>query len=108
MKQVHVAPSQAVDMFVDVKADKAVAVHWYQASHHPSAHSASTRTPPTRTLPTQPSPSSVFLLLRRGTFILTTEPVMQPKSELEAELKKRGIDPDKFVTLKHGETILVK
>ena len=33
---------------------------------------------------------------------------MQAKTELEAELKKRGIDKDKFVTMKHGETILVK
>ena len=33
---------------------------------------------------------------------------MQPKTDLEAELKKRGIDNDKFITMKHGETITVK
>jgi len=33
---------------------------------------------------------------------------MQPKIELEAELRKRGIEQDKFVTINQGETITVK
>ena len=44
----------------------------------------------------------------RGTFIMTSEPVMEPKTELQAELKKRGIEHDKFITTKHGETVLIK
>ena len=94
-------------MLLDVKADKAAAVHW---CHLPRTNTAQhTRQPGTRT----DIDSSARLLASaclsiRGTFILTTEPAMLPRTELEAELKKRGIDNDKFVTLKHGETIRLK
>lgn len=39
-----------------------------------------------------------------ATFILTDEPIMEPKERLEKDLKKRGLSSDFFVTLKHGET----
>ena len=40
-----------------------------------------------------------------GTFILTTEPIVQPKKDLEDNLKKRGLDDSFFVTMAHGNTI---
>jgi N-acyl-phosphatidylethanolamine-hydrolysing phospholipase D len=40
-----------------------------------------------------------------GTFILTTEPTMEPKSLLEKELIKRQLNPDYFITMNHGQTI---
>lgn len=41
-----------------------------------------------------------------GTFILTTEPIMQPKKDLEECLKQRGLDSSFFVTMCHGDTML--
>ncbi|KAG2374475.1 hypothetical protein C9374_010759 [Naegleria lovaniensis] len=41
-----------------------------------------------------------------GTFILTTEPIMQPKKDLEESLKQRGLDSSFFVTMCHGDTML--
>ncbi|KAJ1562572.1 hypothetical protein HK405_010508 [Cladochytrium tenue] len=40
-----------------------------------------------------------------GTFVLTTEPVMEPPKLLREELKRRGIDLGDFVTLDVGESI---
>ncbi|EFC50227.1 N-acyl-phosphatidylethanolamine-hydrolyzing phospholipase D-like protein [Naegleria gruberi] len=39
-----------------------------------------------------------------GTFILTTEPIMQPKIDLESNLEKRGLDKSFFETMNHGST----
>jgi len=52
MKHIHVNPSEAVDMFVDVKADKAVGVHWYRphlTPHLPPIHSIPFHQPATQT-----------------------------------------------------------
>ena len=68
MKKIHVGPEEALDIMQDVKAAKAVAVHW-------------------------------------GSFILTTEPVMQPVQRLKAEMQRRGLENDAFVVSKHGETL---
>ncbi|KAJ1561045.1 hypothetical protein HK405_005100, partial [Cladochytrium tenue] len=40
-----------------------------------------------------------------GTFVLTSEPVMEPPKILREELKRRGIDLGDFVTLDVGESI---
>ncbi|XP_071960313.1 N-acyl-phosphatidylethanolamine-hydrolyzing phospholipase D-like isoform X2 [Antedon mediterranea] len=39
-----------------------------------------------------------------GTFVLTTEHYMEPKTKLEEELVKQGLSEEDFFTLKHGET----
>ena len=41
-----------------------------------------------------------------GTFVLTLEPVMEPKHLLETGLKHEGLKESFFVTMKHGETVL--
>lgn len=38
-----------------------------------------------------------------GTFILTTEPIMQPKV-LEEELQKRNLPDDYFIAMQHDDT----
>jgi len=39
-----------------------------------------------------------------GTFSLTDEPLDQPPRDLERALDARGIQRERFVVLKHGET----
>ncbi|KAF0973580.1 hypothetical protein FDP41_008284 [Naegleria fowleri] len=41
-----------------------------------------------------------------GTFMLTFEPVMEPKQLLEKGLIERKLPTDYFITMKHGETIV--
>lgn len=43
-----------------------------------------------------------------GTFMLTLEPVMEPKQLLEKLLKQEGLDDSMFITMKHGETVEFK
>jgi len=64
----HVNPSEAVQISLDIHANKSIGMHW-------------------------------------GTFVLTTEPVMEPKLHLEKELQERGLPADYFVTMQHGQTI---
>ena len=40
-----------------------------------------------------------------GTFLLSTEPLLEPKQRLEAETAKRGMASDAFVTTHIGETL---
>jgi N-acyl-phosphatidylethanolamine-hydrolysing phospholipase D len=40
-----------------------------------------------------------------GTFVLTDEPLGEPPRRLSQAMMDKGIDRDKFVVLKHGETI---
>ena len=68
MGVVHTTPEEAVQVMEEVKAKKAVAVHW-------------------------------------GTFILSNEPLMEPKLRLEAETAKRGMTSDTFTTTNIGETL---
>ncbi len=42
--------------------------------------------------------------MHHGTFQLTDEPIDEPPARLAAELARRGLDPDDFVTLGFGET----
>ena len=49
--------------------------------------------------------SKTSLGMHWGTFILTDEPVDEPPKLLRKSLAARGIPPDAFQALKHGETI---
>ena len=50
--------------------------------------------------------SKLSIGMHWGTFILTLEPIMQPKIDLEKSLKERNLDPNSFVVMAHGETNL--
>jgi L-ascorbate metabolism protein UlaG (beta-lactamase superfamily) len=43
-----------------------------------------------------------------GTFILTDEPLNEPPEKLHKALNDRGLPPDTFLVLKHGETIILR
>ena len=45
-----------------------------------------------------------FLGIHWGTFDLAEEPIEEPPRRVEAEARRRGIDPDRLFLLKHGET----
>jgi len=64
---VHVHPSESVRIFLDIKAKKALAMHW-------------------------------------GTWVLTTEPVMEPPQVLKEECSKANIPEDDFDICGLGET----
>ena len=42
-----------------------------------------------------------------GTFKLTTELLDEPPKRLLAEIKRRGINPKKFLSLIHGQKLLL-
>ena len=42
-----------------------------------------------------------------GTFILTDEPLDEPPERLAEAVNKAGLESDAFVTLKHGQTIII-
>ncbi|KAI0259842.1 N-acyl-phosphatidylethanolamine-hydrolyzing phospholipase D [Gloeopeniophorella convolvens] len=65
----HASPADAVRMFRDVKAKKALAMHW-------------------------------------GTWVLTTEPVLEPPALLRKECEKAGVGEDEFLVPALGETVL--
>lgn len=68
MRSQHVNPDEAVQVMLDVGAQRAIGVHW-------------------------------------GTFSLTDEPLDQPPRDLEAALDARGLPRERFVVLRHGETM---
>ena len=68
MKNSHLNPKEALQTFVDIEAEKAVAMHW-------------------------------------GTFILSQEKVDDPVFEINENLDNFGISKNRFLILKHGETI---
>lgn len=45
-----------------------------------------------------------FLGIHWGTFDLAEEPIEEPPRRVEAEARRRGMDPDRLFLLKHGET----
>jgi L-ascorbate metabolism protein UlaG (beta-lactamase superfamily) len=45
-----------------------------------------------------------FVGIHWGTFDLAEEPIEEPPKRVEAEARRRGIDPDRLFLLKHGET----
>jgi L-ascorbate metabolism protein UlaG (beta-lactamase superfamily) len=63
----HVAPDEAVQVMLDVGAERAIGVHW-------------------------------------GTFALTDEPLDEPPRALAQAVAARGIAPERFAVLRHGET----
>ncbi|KAI0313840.1 N-acyl-phosphatidylethanolamine-hydrolyzing phospholipase D [Amylostereum chailletii] len=65
----HATPGDAVRMFKDVRAKKALAMHW-------------------------------------GTWVLTTEPVLEPPELLRKECMKAGVSDDEFLVPGLGETTL--
>jgi len=68
MSAMHASPADAVRIFKDVKARKALAMHW-------------------------------------GTWILTTEPVLEPPALLKTECEKAGLGSDDFLVPALGETV---
>lgn len=68
MRSQHVNPDEAVQVMLDVRAQRAIGVHW-------------------------------------GTFALTDEPLDQPPRDLEMALDARGLPRERFVVLRHGETL---
>jgi N-acyl-phosphatidylethanolamine-hydrolysing phospholipase D len=69
MQVMHVNPDEAVRIFSDLKASRAIAMHW-------------------------------------GTFeSLTDEPMDEPPRELAKALQAAGIASERFIVLKHGETL---
>jgi len=48
------------------------------------------------------------IALHWGTFVLSDEDVMEPKTRLEAEVKRRRWPEKKFACVKHGETVLIE
>ncbi|KAH9003533.1 N-acyl-phosphatidylethanolamine-hydrolyzing phospholipase D [Lactarius hatsudake] len=69
MSNMHASPADAVRIFKDLKAKKALAMHW-------------------------------------GTWVLTTEPVLEPPALLKKECEKAGVGPDDFLIPALGETFL--
>ncbi len=63
----HIDPAQAVQVMIDVRATRAIGIHW-------------------------------------GTFPLADESADAPPIELAAAVASRGLDPDQFTVMKHGET----
>ncbi|KAI0304495.1 N-acyl-phosphatidylethanolamine-hydrolyzing phospholipase D [Multifurca ochricompacta] len=68
MSNMHASPSDAVRIFKDVRAKKALAMHW-------------------------------------GTWVLTSEPVLEPPALLKTECEKAGFGPDDFLVPALGETV---
>ncbi|KAJ3505933.1 hypothetical protein NLJ89_g7154 [Agrocybe chaxingu] len=69
MSRIHCAPQDSVRLFKDIKAKRALGMHW-------------------------------------GTWILTSEDVLDPPKRLAEECKKIGIDEDAFTVCDIGETVL--
>lgn len=65
----HASPADAVRIFKDLKAKKALAMHW-------------------------------------GTWVLGTEPVLEPPMLLRKECEKAGLGPDEFLIPALGGTFL--
>ncbi|KAI9510614.1 N-acyl-phosphatidylethanolamine-hydrolyzing phospholipase D [Russula earlei] len=65
----HASPADAVRMFKDVRAKKALAMHW-------------------------------------GTWVLTSEPVLEPPELLRKECEVAGVDVDEFLVPALGETVM--
>jgi len=65
----HASPADAVRMFKDVRAKKALAMHW-------------------------------------GTWVLTSEPVLEPPELLRKECEKAGLEADEFIVPALGETVI--
>ncbi|CAL1545091.1 unnamed protein product [Lymnaea stagnalis] len=42
-----------------------------------------------------------------GTFVLSKEPYLEPRDKLKEELEKRGMKPSSFITVDHGDVIVI-
>ncbi|KAH9971904.1 hypothetical protein BGW80DRAFT_407088 [Lactifluus volemus] len=68
MSNFPASPADTVRIFKDVRARKALAMHW-------------------------------------GTWVLTTEPVLEPPTLLRKECEKAAVGPDDFLVPALGETV---
>jgi N-acyl-phosphatidylethanolamine-hydrolysing phospholipase D len=83
---VHASPADAVEIFKDVRAKRALAMHWGGCS--------------TRALPdTLPLTYS-----RTGTWTLTGEPIMEPPAKLREACTNAGFEEGMFDVCRLGET----
>lgn len=86
MSPVHSSPADAVRIFKDVKAKKALAMHWGWV----------TLLSITVTLQ---------LTFCRRTWLLTMEPVLEPPALLRKECEKAALGPHEFLVPALGETV---
>jgi N-acyl-phosphatidylethanolamine-hydrolysing phospholipase D len=90
MSAIHLAPQDSVRVFKDVKAKRAIGMHWGFAFF---------------------SNLFVFTTLTAShlysTWVLTTEPVMEPPFRLREECEKANIGDKEFTVCDIGETVAV-
>jgi N-acyl-phosphatidylethanolamine-hydrolysing phospholipase D len=84
----HSSPSDAVEIFKDVQAKRALGIHWGSYSISPSAIEADTD----------------GSRCNAGTWVLTTEPVMEPPEKLKEACQKAGLEEGAFGICGLGET----
>lgn len=84
MSTMHASPADAVRIFKDLKAKKALAMHWGYVS-------------PFRIY----TPAELY----RRTWMLTLEPVLEPPALLRKECEKAGVGPEEFLVPALGETV---
>ncbi|WAR25540.1 NAPEP-like protein [Mya arenaria] len=68
MRPQHCNPEEAVEMHVDLRARRSLAIHW-------------------------------------GTYVMTVEPYMEPKTKLADAVAARGLHEAAFTTVRHGEVL---
>lgn len=73
-------------MFKDVRAKKALAMHWGYVINHPLSRT-----------PTE---------YASRTWVLTAEPVLEPPELLRKECENAGLEADEFLVPALGETVL--
>lgn len=88
MSNMHSSPADAVRIFKDLKAKKALAMHWGWVTES--------------TLPALCASAKCDF----RTWVLTTEPVLEPPTLLRKECEKAGVSPDEFLVPALGETFL--
>ena len=91
MNSWHVSPNDGLGIFQDVRARKAVGMHWgYVASRSEGVRKKMTTTD---------------ITLR--TWVLTSEPVIEPPSLLAHKAKKARLADDAFTICDLGETVII-
>jgi N-acyl-phosphatidylethanolamine-hydrolysing phospholipase D len=88
MSRIHCAPQDSVRLFKDIRAKKALGMHWGCVIDLKKNNLICNLRPLVRT------------------WVLTTEDVLDPPKRLAEECKKSNIDEDAFITCDIGETLL--